>query len=43
VLACVPWLAEQSNLLAAQVSFACYIGMGAFCRSTAARRFNAGA
>ena len=42
VLACVPALAGRTNQLAASVSFAYNIGTGAFCRSTAARRFNAG-
>ncbi|MFH5927187.1 lysozyme [Roseomonas xinghualingensis] len=42
VLACVPGLAGRTNQLAASVSFAYNIGTGAFCRSTAARRFNAG-
>lgn len=40
VLACVPALAGRTNQTAAAVSFAYNIGTGAFCRSTAARRFN---
>ncbi|WP_458097353.1 glycoside hydrolase family protein [Roseomonas sp. WA12] len=45
VLACVPGLAGlagRTNQTAAAVSFAYNIGTGAFCRSTAARRFNSG-
>lgn len=42
VLACVPQLAGRTYQLAASVSFAYNIGVGAFCGSTAARRFRAG-
>jgi lysozyme len=42
VIACVPGLAGRTYQAAAAVSFAYNIGTGAFCRSTAARRFNAG-
>jgi len=44
VIACVPGLAGQGreNQLVASVSLAYNIGTSAFCRSTAARRFNAG-
>ena len=42
VLACVPGLRGRPNQLAASVSLAYNIGPSAFCRSTAARRFNAG-
>jgi lysozyme len=44
VLACVPGLArkDRENQLVASVSLAYNIGTGGFCRSTAARRFNAG-
>lgn len=42
VLACVPSLKNKPNALAASVSLAYNIGTTAFCRSTAARRFNAG-
>ncbi len=44
VLQCVPALArpERQNQLVASVSLAYNIGTGGFCRSTAARRFNAG-
>jgi lysozyme len=42
VLTCVPALAGRDNQLAASVSFAYNIGTGAFCKSTAARRFSAG-
>ena len=42
VIACVPALAGRTYQAAAAVSFAYNIGTGAFCRSTAARRFNAG-
>jgi lysozyme len=42
ILACVPEMAGRSNITAASVSFAYNIGTAAFCRSTAARRFNAG-
>lgn len=42
VLACVPQLAGHAHQLAASVSFAYNIGIGAFCRSAVARRFRAG-
>jgi len=42
VMACVPGLAGRTYQAAASVSFAYNIGVGAFCRSTAARRFNTG-
>lgn len=44
VLACVPGLgaANRTNQLVASVSLAYNIGTGRFCKSTAARRFNAG-
>jgi lysozyme len=44
VLACVPALGQtgRENQLVASVSLAYNIGTGGFCRSTAARRFNAG-
>lgn len=44
VLRCVPALAQpdRENQLVASVSLAYNIGTGGFCRSTAARRFNAG-
>lgn len=44
VLSCVPDLArpERQNQLVASVSLAYNIGTRGFCRSTAARRFNAG-
>ncbi len=44
VLQCVPALArpERRNQLVASVSLAYNIGTAGFCRSTAARRFNAG-
>jgi lysozyme len=44
IIACVPGLAGQGreNQLVASVSLAYNIGTGGFCRSTAARRFNAG-
>lgn len=42
VLACVPALRERPNQLVASVSLAYNIGTAGFCRSTAARRFNAG-
>lgn len=44
VLACVPALGrpERSDQLVASVSLAYNIGTSGFCRSTAARRFNAG-
>lgn len=42
VLRCAPALADKPRALAASVSLAYNIGTSAFCRSTAARRFNAG-
>lgn len=42
VLTCVPGLARRPNQLAASTMLAFNIGTAAFCRSTAARRFNAG-
>jgi lysozyme len=44
VLKCVPWLAAEGRDYprAASVSLAYNIGTTAFCRSTAAKRFNAG-
>jgi lysozyme len=44
VLSCVPGLGEpgREQQLIASVSLAYNIGTGGFCRSTAARRFNAG-
>ena len=41
-MACVPGLKDRPNQLAASVSLAYNIGPIAFCRSTVARRFNAG-
>lgn len=42
VLACTPSLKDKPGPLAGAVSLAFNIGTGAYCRSTAARRFNAG-
>jgi len=42
VVACVPALYGRPNQAAASVSLAYNIGAAGFCRSTAARRFNAG-
>lgn len=42
VLACTPGVDESPEMTAAFVSLAYNIGTGAFCRSTVARRFNAG-
>lgn len=42
VLQCVPDLRNRPNQLTASVSLAYNIGTSGFCRSTAARRFNAG-
>lgn len=42
VLTCVPGLRDRPNQLVASVSLAYNIGTRGFCRSTAARRFNAG-
>lgn len=42
VMQCVPGLKDRPNALAASVSLTYNIGTAAFCRSTAAKRFNAG-
>jgi lysozyme len=42
VLRCTPGTADKPEILAAETSLAFNIGVAAFCRSTAARRFNAG-
>lgn len=42
VLACTPTLKDKPGPLAAATSLAFNIGTGAYCRSTAAKRFNAG-
>lgn len=42
ILACVPSFATQPGPYAASISLAYNIGVRGFCRSTAARRFNAG-
>lgn len=42
VLKCTPTLEGRPYQLAAATSFAYNIGVGAYCRSTTARRFNAG-
>lgn len=42
VLACTPGLRDRPHQLAAAVSLAYNIGTGGYCRSTVARRFNAG-
>lgn len=42
VLACAPGVGQSPEMTAAFVSLAYNIGTGAFCRSTVARRFNAG-
>lgn len=42
VLKCTPVLADKPFQLAAASSFAYNVGVGAYCRSTTARRFNAG-
>ncbi len=42
IIKCVPALADRPNQLAASMSLAYNIGTGGFCRSTAAKRFNAG-
>jgi lysozyme len=42
VLACTPGLRDQPNQLAAAISLSYNIGSGNYCRSTVARRFNAG-
>lgn len=42
VLACVPALRGRTNQLAASISWAYNVGARAFCRSVAAKHFNAG-
>jgi len=42
VLSCVPGLKDRPNQLVASVSLAYNIGTSGFCKSTAAREFNAG-
>ena len=42
VLRCVPTIKDKPYVLAASISFAYNIGVSAFCRSTTAKRFNAG-
>jgi lysozyme len=42
VLACTPGLADRPRVLAASISLAYNIGAAGYCRSTAARKFNAG-
>jgi lysozyme len=42
VAACTPGTVDKPEILAAETSLAFNIGTAAFCRSTAARRFNAG-
>jgi len=42
VLACTPGLKGQTYRLAAATSFAFNVGVGAYCGSTMARKFNAG-
>jgi lysozyme len=42
VLACTPGLRGKTGPLAAASSFAFNVGVGAYCRSTMARKFNAG-
>lgn len=42
IVKCVPGLADRPKQLAASLSLSWNIGTGAFCRSTAAKRFNAG-
>lgn len=42
VLACTPSLRDRPNQLAAAISLSYNIGIGNYCRSTVARRFNAG-
>jgi len=42
VLKCTPVLQGKTNQLAAAVSLAYNIGAGAYCKSTAAKKFNAG-
>jgi lysozyme len=42
VIKCVPGLADRPKQLSASLSLSYNIGTSAFCRSTAAKRFNAG-
>lgn len=42
VLACTPGLKGQTYRLAAATSFAFNVGVGAYCKSSMARKFNAG-
>jgi len=42
VLACTPGIADKPRVLAASISLAYNIGARGYCRSTAARKFNAG-
>jgi lysozyme len=42
VIKCVPGLADKPKPLAASLALSYNIGVSAFCRSTAAKRFNAG-
>lgn len=42
VLRCTPRLKGHDNQLTAAVSFAYNVGVGAYCKSSVARRFNAG-
>lgn len=42
VLSCTPGLAGKTHQVAAAASFAYNVGVGAYCRSTMARKFNAG-
>lgn len=42
VLACTPGISENPYVLGAAVSFTFNVGVGAYCRSTMARKLNAG-
>jgi lysozyme len=42
VLRCTPGIADRPRVLASAVSLAYNIGVSGYCRSTAARKFNAG-
>lgn len=42
VLACTPGIVDKPPILGAAVSFAFNVGTGAYCRSTMARKLNAG-
>jgi lysozyme len=42
VLRCTPGIADRPRVLASAISLAYNIGIAGYCRSTAARRFNAG-